>query len=61
MTARAGSSPRVRRHGWGTIDVEGVGELRDAKLWPGGGRAWDWKETAPDTNPAFNRPISWNS
>ena len=53
MTARAESSPRVRRHGWGTIDVEGVGELRDAKLWPGGGRAWDWNETGTQHQPGL--------
>jgi hypothetical protein len=25
--------------------VEGVGGGKDFKLWPGGGRAWDWRET----------------
>lgn len=31
--------------GWGHLEVEGLRTLRDAKLWPGGGRAWDWDET----------------
>jgi hypothetical protein len=35
----------VRDHGWGFVDVDGLGRLRDAKLWPGGGRGWDWNET----------------
>jgi hypothetical protein len=43
----------VRNHGWGTIDVEGVGKLRDAKLWPGGGRAWDWNETGTQHQPGI--------
>ena len=34
-------SPRVRDHSWGNVDVELVGGLVDAKLWPGGGREWD--------------------
>ena len=27
------------------MEVEGVGAGKDFKLWPGGGRAWDWGET----------------
>ena len=27
------------------MEVEGVGTGRDFKLYPGGGRAWDWNET----------------
>jgi hypothetical protein len=27
------------------MTVEGLGTGRDFKLWPGGGRAWDWNET----------------
>ena len=34
-------SPRIGQHGWGFVEVEGLGRLRDAKLWPGGGRAWE--------------------
>jgi hypothetical protein len=43
----------VQRHGWGHIEVEGIGELRDAKLWPGGGRAWDWNETGTRHRPGI--------
>jgi len=25
--------------------VEGLGSGKDFKLWPGGGREWDWRET----------------
>jgi hypothetical protein len=27
------------------MDVEGLGVGKDYKLYPGGGRAWDWSET----------------
>ena len=47
------SSPRIGRHGWGEIDVDGLGSLRDAKLWPGGGRAWDWNETGTRHRPGI--------
>jgi hypothetical protein len=38
-------SPRVIHISWGRMEVEGVGTGRDYKLYPGGGRAWDWTET----------------
>jgi hypothetical protein len=28
------------------MEVEGVGTGKDFKLFPGGGRAWDWNETS---------------
>jgi hypothetical protein len=31
---------------WGRLEVEGSGgPFKDAKLWPGGAREWDWNET----------------
>ncbi len=30
---------------WGKIEVDGLDVFRDAKLYPGGGREWDWRET----------------
>jgi hypothetical protein len=38
-------SPRITHISWGRMDVEGLGTGRDFKLFPGGGRKWDWKET----------------
>jgi hypothetical protein len=38
-------SPRVIHISWGHMEVEGIGTGRDYKLYPGGGRAWDWTET----------------
>jgi hypothetical protein len=39
------SSPRILDLAWGRIDVEESGSFRDAKLFPGGAREWDWRET----------------
>ena len=38
-------SPRILDVVWGRTEVEGLGTLKDVKLWPGGGREWDWSET----------------
>jgi hypothetical protein len=38
-------SPRIIELSWGRLQVEGYGTLKDAKLFPGGARAWDWNET----------------
>ncbi|MEL6895595.1 MAG: Mth938-like domain-containing protein [Planctomycetota bacterium] len=43
--AVVGGSPTILRIEWGKIEVDGLGTFRDAKLYPGGGRAWDWRET----------------
>lgn len=42
---KAKKSPRITHISWGRMDVEGLGTGRDFKLYPGGGRAWDWTET----------------
>jgi hypothetical protein len=33
--------------------VEGVGEGKDFKLYPGGGRPWDWNETGTRHSPGI--------
>ena len=38
-------SPRITHLSWGRMDVEEIGSGKDFKLWPGGGREWDWSET----------------
>jgi hypothetical protein len=38
-------SPRITRLSWGRLEVDGEGTFKDAKLFPGGARAWDWRET----------------
>jgi hypothetical protein len=43
--AEQARSPRISQLSWGRVDVEGHGSFKDAKLYPGGARAWDWGET----------------
>lgn len=38
-------SPHISYLSWGRMEVDGVGVGKDFKLWPGGGREWDWRET----------------
>ncbi len=46
----------IERVVWGEIVVSSLGTFKDVKLWPGGGRGWDWNETgtrhAPGIQPA---------
>ncbi|MCO5968810.1 Mth938-like domain-containing protein [Actinoallomurus soli] len=50
------TSPFITKVTWGRIWVDGLGEARDYKLWPAGGRPWDWAETGthhvPGVQPA---------
>lgn len=50
MSAR---SPRIVAVSWGRIEVEGLGVVKDLKVWPGGGRAWDWGETGTRHSPGI--------
>ena len=38
-------SPRISHLSWGHIEVEGRPPFKDAKVFPGGAREWDWRET----------------
>lgn len=39
------TSPQITSIKWGKIEVAELSDFKDAKLWPGGGRVWDWGET----------------
>ncbi|MDH3198759.1 MAG: Mth938-like domain-containing protein [Candidatus Krumholzibacteria bacterium] len=49
-------SPRITGLSWGSVEIGGKRKLRDAKLYPGGAREWNWDETgtahAPGILPA---------
>ena len=47
------ASLRISTISWGRMDVEGLGEAKDYKLWPGGGRPWDWNETGTRHEPGI--------
>lgn len=44
------ASPKITGLSWGSVETD-AGTFRDAKLWPGGGRGWDWNETGTDHVP----------
>ena len=46
-------SPLVTHISWGRMKVEGLGEGKDFKLYPGGGREWDWSETGTQHVPGI--------
>jgi hypothetical protein len=39
------NSPRISHLSWGHIEVEGYPPFKDAKIFPGGAKEWDWRET----------------
>lgn len=41
-------SPRITHISWGNMTIDGIGKGKDFKLWPGGGRPWNWGETGTD-------------
>ena len=41
-------SPLITHFSWGRLEVEGDRRFKDAKLFPGGSREWDWSETGTD-------------
>jgi hypothetical protein len=53
MTDQRRRSPRILHISWGKIEVEGLGTERDYKLYPGGGRMWDWRETNTHHTPGI--------
>lgn len=46
-------SPRIESLEWDRLEIGGVGTFKDAKLWPGGARGWDWNETGTHHTPGI--------
>ena len=47
-------SPRITKHSFGHLEVEGAARpYKDAKLYPGGSREWDWGETGTSHTPGI--------
>jgi len=46
-------SPHIESIGWGKLNVEIIGLGKDFKVWPGGGRPWDWQETGTCHSPGI--------
>ena len=47
------ASPRIVDSAWGRIEIDDGRSFKDAKLWPGGGREWDWNETGTGHRPGI--------
>ncbi|XP_077197394.1 mth938 domain-containing protein isoform X2 [Paroedura picta] len=46
------SSPEIASLSWGRMTVKGCSTTyKDCKVWPGGSRTWDWRETGTDHFP----------
>jgi hypothetical protein len=46
-------SPRIEKLEWGRLEIGGGRTFKDAKLWPGGARGWDWNETGTRHTPGI--------
>jgi len=50
------NAARISHLSWGRIEVEGYPPFKDVKIFPGGAREWDWRETGthhvPGVQPA---------
>ena len=47
-------SPRIQHVSWGWLEVDGEAEpYKDAKVFPGGSREWNWRETQTTHKPGI--------
>jgi len=46
-------SPRITQFSWGRMEIEGYGAFKDAKLFPGGSKKWDWNKTGTSHVPGI--------
>jgi hypothetical protein len=46
-------SPRIESISWGRMRVAGLEPGKDFKLYPGGGRPWDWREAGTQHDPGI--------
>ena len=53
MSDQLPRSPRILDCRWGRVSIDGHGPVKDAKLYPGGARAWDWRETGTRHDPGI--------
>jgi len=52
MTERL-RAPRIARLSWGYIELDSGLTFKDAKIFPGGAREWDWQETGTRHEPGI--------
>ncbi|MFG3340743.1 Mth938-like domain-containing protein [Glycomyces sp. NPDC048151] len=47
------SSPKILSIAWGRMEIEDLGVGKDFMLHPGGGKAWDWRESGTEHSPGI--------
>jgi hypothetical protein len=48
------TSPRINHVSWGRLEVQGQAEpYKDAKVFPGGSREWNWRDTGTSHKPGI--------
>jgi hypothetical protein len=47
------SSPRIKQVSWARLEVDGYPPFKDAKVFPGGAREWNWHETGTRHRPGI--------
>jgi len=47
------TSPKITKLSWGKIEIDGNQEFKDVKLFPGGCREWNWRETGTEHSPGI--------
>jgi hypothetical protein len=52
-TKQPAAAPRITGLSWGRLETEDGAAFKDAKLFPGGGREWDWRETGTSHEPGI--------
>lgn len=51
--AEPAPTPLIEHLSWGRIEVAGQPPFKDAKIYPGGAREWDWRETGTHHKPGI--------
>ena len=49
------TSPKILSLKWGKMEVETLGRGKDFKLWPGGGKDWNWQEHGTRHSPGIQK------
>ena len=45
--------PKITKLSWGKIEIDGNQIFKDVKLYPGGCRNWNWRETGTEHSPGI--------
>ena len=46
-------SPKITKLSWGKVEIDGNQVFKDVKLFPGGCRKWNWRDTGTEHSPGI--------